>query len=77
MRKSLRTIEQARLVEILKQARLDHGLTQQALATRLGLPQSFVAKYEGAERRLDVIEFVAVARAIGADPVELLQALLR
>ena len=27
--------------------------------------QSFVAKYEGGERRLDIIEFITVARAIG------------
>jgi Helix-turn-helix len=32
------------------------GLTQQALAKRLGQPQSFVAKYEGGERRLDVLD---------------------
>ncbi|MEO5567493.1 MAG: XRE family transcriptional regulator, partial [Gemmatimonadaceae bacterium] len=36
-----------------------------------GRPQSFVAKYEGGERRIDVIEFIAIARALGADPVGL------
>ena len=39
-------------------ARKAAGLTQHALARRLGRPQSFVAKYEGGERRLDVVEFV-------------------
>jgi hypothetical protein len=34
-----------------------------------------VAQYKGGERRLDVIEFVTVARAIGVDPVVLLRAL--
>jgi transcriptional regulator with XRE-family HTH domain len=48
------------------------GLTQQALALRLKKPQSFVAKYEGGERRLDVVEFVAIARVLGADPVRLI-----
>ncbi|WP_311990042.1 helix-turn-helix domain-containing protein [Bradyrhizobium elkanii] len=52
-------------------ARKAAGLTQHALARRLKKPQSFVAKYEGGERRLDVIEFVAVVRAIGDDPVKL------
>jgi len=44
-------------------ARKAAGLTQQALALRLKKPQSFVAKYEGGERRLDVVEFITVARA--------------
>lgn len=53
-------------------ARKAAGLTQQALALRLKKPQSFVAKYEGGERRLDVVEFVAIARILGADPVKLI-----
>ncbi len=53
-------------------ARKAAGLTQHALALRLKKPQSFVAKYEGGERRLDVVEFVAVARALGADPLKLM-----
>lgn len=58
-------------------ARKKAGLTQQEVATRLKRPQSFVAKYEGGERRLDVIEFLAVARAIGADPARLLKSLIK
>lgn len=42
------------------------------MAARLQKPQSFVAKYEGGERRLDVLEFVAVCQAIEADPIEIL-----
>jgi hypothetical protein len=34
-------------------------------------PQSFIAKYEGGERRIDLIEFIAIARALDADPVKL------
>jgi hypothetical protein len=37
-------------------------------------PQSFVAKYESGERRLDVGEFMGIARAIGADPFKMLRA---
>jgi len=47
------------------------GIRQQALAKKLGRPQSFVAKYEGGERRIDVVEFIAIARALDADPVKL------
>jgi hypothetical protein len=53
------------------------GLTQRAVAKRLGRPQSLVAKIEGGERRLDVIEFINVARAIEADPIRILPTLLK
>jgi hypothetical protein len=52
-------------------------LTQQQVADRLKRPQSFVAKYEGGERRLDVIEFLAVARTLGADSINILRILMR
>ena len=49
-------------------ARRDAGLTQQAVADKLGRPQSFVAKVEGRERRLDVLEFLQLAEAVDVDP---------
>ncbi|MGN6159137.1 MAG: helix-turn-helix domain-containing protein, partial [Devosia sp.] len=51
------------------------GLTQQDVANQLGRPQSFVAKYEGGERRLDVVEFLQVAAVLGADPARIVRAL--
>ncbi len=39
-------------------------------------PQSFVAKYEGGERRLDVIELLDAAEAIGFDPIKLIRGLM-
>ena len=54
-------------------ARTEAGLTQEQLARRLQKPQSFVSKYERGERRLDVVEFVAVARAIGVDPCDIIK----
>ncbi len=59
----------------LKRARKDAGITQQELAKRLGRPQSFVSKYENAERRLDVVEFLQVTEALGVDACELLEGL--
>ncbi|BAQ68047.1 DNA-binding protein [Rhodovulum sulfidophilum] len=46
-------------------ARKGQGLTQQELANRMDRPQSFVAKVEGGERRLDVVEFVQWTIALG------------
>jgi transcriptional regulator with XRE-family HTH domain len=71
MQKSLRSVEYARLVEMLVALRHAAGVRQQKLGVKLGKPQSFVAKYEGGERRIDLIEFIAIARALGADPVKL------
>ena len=52
---------------MLVSARRDAGLRQIDLAERLGKPQSFVSKVERGERRLDVVELIVVARAIGVD----------
>jgi transcriptional regulator with XRE-family HTH domain len=68
--------EQAAFCELMIGARKATGLTQHALALRLKKPQSFVAKYEGGERRLDIVEFVTIARALGADPLKLMTTLL-
>ena len=54
-------------------ARTKARVTQAALAEQLGRPQSFVAKYESKERRLDVAEFIMIARLLGADPHKMLK----
>jgi transcriptional regulator with XRE-family HTH domain len=61
------------LVEELKAARLRLGLSQTALAARLGRRQQYVSKYEQCERRLDVVEFVDAARALQLDWTVLLR----
>ena len=50
---------------VLVVARKAKGLTQTQVAKHLARPQSFVSKYEKGERRLDVIEFLEVADALG------------
>lgn len=71
MEKSLKSAEYARLIDLLVAVRHRAGIRQHALARKLGKPQSFVAKYEGGERRIDLVEFVAIARAMEADPLRL------
>jgi hypothetical protein len=57
--------------------RKEAGMTQEQLAEKLGRPQSFVAKVEIGERRLDVVEFVEMAKAMKVDPVVLFNRFLR
>jgi transcriptional regulator with XRE-family HTH domain len=66
-----------RLQRLLVEARKKVGLTQVELSSRLKRPQSFVSKYERGERRLDVIEFGEVARALGVDPPRFLRRIYR
>jgi hypothetical protein len=46
-------------------------VTQSELGDGVGRPQSFVAKYESRERRLDVAEHIGIARKLGAEPYEM------
>jgi len=55
-------------IEVIVAARHESGLTQKALADRLGKPPSYVAKIELVERRLDVVEFIAICRVFGVAP---------
>lgn len=73
MAKSVYTSRYERFKELLVAARRDAGLTQVQLAKKLRRPQSYVSKYERGERRLDVVEFLDIARAIGVDPIEFLR----
>jgi transcriptional regulator with XRE-family HTH domain len=51
--------------ELLKETRIAKNLTQAEIAEHLGLPQSYVSKYESGERRLDFIETAEVCNALG------------
>lgn len=72
MQKSLRTPRQKLLQSLLVEARKAAGLTQAELAEALGKPQSFVAKYENGERRIDIIEFIDISAALGLSLTDLL-----
>lgn len=61
------------LLQALIQARKDAGITQVELAARIARRQTFVSKYETEERRLDVAEYIAIARAVSAEPYELMR----
>jgi transcriptional regulator with XRE-family HTH domain len=73
--KSIYSTRYERLRLLLKEKRTAAGLTQTVVAGRLQKLPSYVAKYEGGDRRLDVIEFMSIADAIGFDPANFIRQL--
>ncbi len=71
MPKTVFTGEHQHLVAVLVEARQAAGLRQTELAARIGRDQSFVSLFESGQRRIDVIEFFKLARALERDPAEL------
>jgi len=61
------------LGEVLVRARERAKLKQAEVAVRLGLPASYLSKIESGTRRLDVIELIRIAEAMGIDPAELVR----
>lgn len=75
MRKWVRSPSYRAVIAGLVDARKAAGFSQRELATALAKPPSWVAKVEQGERRLDLVEFVALARALGHKETDLLRAI--
>jgi transcriptional regulator with XRE-family HTH domain len=60
------------LVGQLIDARKELGVSQEAFAGKINRHQQFVSRYETGERRLDVVEFVDIANALGCRPGDLI-----
>lgn len=75
MTRSVFTEEYRLFRKILKQERLKAKLSQQVLAKKLNRPANFVSRYELGERRLDVIELIEIAHAIGFKASKLVEKL--
>lgn len=59
----------------LREARLRAGLRQVDVAAALGKPQSYVAKVERGERRIDLIETLDLCHAVSLDARRLIKLL--
>jgi transcriptional regulator with XRE-family HTH domain len=64
---TLGTKQHKMLIAILIAKREASGMTQTELAKNLGEYQSFIARLESGERRVDVIELIQLARALNFD----------
>ena len=70
MPKSLFTRKHTQLRKLLMEARKEAKLTQTQLAHRLGRRQAYISRIERGERRIDVVEFLDLAHAIGVNPAK-------
>ena len=71
MTKSIHDNRYRWMVEQLVRARKHQGFSQETVATRLGKPQQYVSRYEVGERRLDIVEFLEAANALGVDGLKI------
>lgn len=65
------------LGNVLLEARTSAGLTLRQVGEQLNWPHTYVGKIETCVRGIDVIEFIQLARALGADPAKLLQKVMK
>lgn len=70
MGKTLGSKRHKALIDLLIERREAAGMTQADLADRLGEYQSFVARLESGQRRIDVVEFLNIAEVLGFDPTK-------
>jgi transcriptional regulator with XRE-family HTH domain len=68
MSRTLRSARHEALIALLVEKRREAGLTQAQVARKLKRYQSYVATVESGQRRIDVVEFLDFADAIGFDP---------
>lgn len=68
MGKTLGSDRHKALIAFLVERREAAGITQAQLAERLGEYQSFVARLESGQRRVDVVEFIELGGILGFDP---------
>ena len=65
MKKRIYIAQRGRLVSLLREMRIEAGLTQVDLAARIEKDQAYVSRYESGQRRLDVLEVREICQVIG------------
>lgn len=77
MPRTIRTARHEAMRALLTDRRKAASLTQAELAKQIGRYQSFVADVERGQRRVDVVEFLEFAEALGFDPAAALRKLAK
>ncbi len=63
------------MLDLLRSKRIEKGVTQEQLASALGVRQGIVSKIETHERRLDIIELRTICGIIGVSFTDFIQEL--
>lgn len=77
MEKTLTSETHTKLVRMLIDKREAAGITQTELASKLGEYQSFVARLESGQRRIDVVEFIQLSSALEFDAKRFIEELIQ
>ena len=72
--RTIRSKRHKRLIELVLAERKHAGIRQVQLAKKLKRSQTWIARVESGERRLDVIELIELAEAIGFDAPGMVEA---
>lgn len=73
MTQSIRSDGLLALGRAIVEIRAARGMSQRQFADSIGYRNTFIAKVELGVRRLDVVEFVVLARAMNVDAADLLR----
>lgn len=73
MEKSVYRDENMVLLRLIRQCRVDAGLTQGQFAEALNRPQSFASDIERGLRRLDLVQLRDICKVLGIGLVEFVQ----
>jgi len=76
MIKHINDVRYKALIDWLKAARIEQGLSVRDLGQRLDEPHQFVVKVETCERKLNVFEYVQYCDALKIDPATGLEKLV-
>ena len=77
MQKTIHSERHRRLAELLIEKRKAAGMTQAEVARALGRHQPFIANIENGERRVDLVDLLAIGDIVGFDVHALVEELKR
>ncbi len=66
-----------KLQSLLRDLRKSQNIRQQELAEKLGRPQSYVSKYEGGDRNIDLIELIEITKSLDLEPAKAISDLVK